>query len=68
MPWETMQFAKISISWQTVICRICELATCEKKTWKLETWNFEYYWVALNENTDVSNAAQLANLYMELMK
>ena len=61
MPWQIMQFAKISVSWQTVTFCICELATCEENTWKLEAWNFECYSLALSENTDVSNTAQLAN-------
>jgi len=66
MPWETVQFAKISISWQTVTCCICELATCEENTWKFEAWNFEYYSLVLKENTVVSNATQLANFVHEV--
>jgi len=64
MPWETTQFAKISILWQTVTCCICKLATCEENTWKFEAWNFEYYSLAPNKNTDISNAAQLANFVL----
>jgi hypothetical protein len=59
-PDKKVQFAKVSLSRQTVARRIDELATSVEKTLKCRATNFEFYSLALDDSCDASNTAQLA--------
>ncbi|KAJ4436436.1 hypothetical protein ANN_19069 [Periplaneta americana] len=54
------EFAKLSLSRQTVARRIDELAANIEGTLKSRATNFEFYSLALSESCDASNTDQLA--------
>jgi hypothetical protein len=59
-PDKKVQFAKLSLSRQTVARRIDELATSVEETLKCRATNFEFYSLALDDSCDAGDNAQLA--------
>ena len=59
-PDKKAQFAKLSLSRQTVARRIEELASNVERTLKYRATNFQFYSLALDESGDASDTAQLA--------
>lgn len=59
-PDKKAQFAKLSLSRQTVARCVEELASNVERTLKYRATNFQFYSLALDESGDASDTAQLA--------